>query len=71
MKPPFIPMTGVQIGAFHVLDRVYVDGATRAQFWVRHECGEQEIEGGTTLRRAQAGRWMLRCKRCESEAQPA
>lgn len=60
-----ISMSGRVIGHLQVLDRADSNGR-RAMWWVRcSDCAEQFRATGGNLRKAEAGRWQVRCPGCE------
>lgn len=63
MTPTRIDMAGQQIGAFHVVG--FAGYAGRAMMWVvQCDAGHRFTARGQNLRKAQTGRWEIRCPGC-------
>lgn len=57
-------LSGVTIGAFHILDRGPNDNSHHTQYWIRHECGAERLAKARNLRKGIRGEWEPRCSRC-------
>ena len=58
-------LSGIYIGAFHILDRGPTDTQGRAQYWTRHQCGRERLFRAQLIRKALRGEWEPRCSRCD------
>jgi hypothetical protein len=58
-----IDMSGRIIGEWRILDSA--PGLPRgATWWCMHTCGHQQRHRGTTLRRMERGKFIVRCEGC-------
>ena len=61
---PLIDMTGVRVGGFVVVEKAPTKW-NHACWWLACDaCKEQRFEKGSSLRRAQAGRYTVWCRKC-------